>query len=71
MKNQITFIGDLEVEVAYDDILEMSIEKKLIDIDEISILFEIEENQKIIQTLPGFGELKINLGNDYSQNWFI
>lgn len=71
MKNQITFIGDLEVEVAYDDILEMSIEKKLIDIDEISILFEIEKNQKIIQTLPGFGELKINLSNDYSQNWFI
>ena len=71
MKNQITFIGDLEVEVACDDILEMSIEKKLIDIDEISILFKIEENQKIIQTLPGFGELKINLDNDYSQNWFI
>lgn len=71
IKNQITFIGDLEVEVACDDILEMSIEKKLIDVDEISILFEIEENVKIIQTLPGFGELKINLGNDYSQNWFI
>jgi len=71
IKNQITFIGDLEVEIACEDVLDMSIEKKLIDVDEIYILFEIEEDQKIIQTLPGFGELKINIGNDYSQNWFI
>ena len=70
-ENQKTFFGDLEVHVACESFLEISIDKKFIEVDNISILFEIEEDEKIVQTLPGFGELKIDLGNDYSQNWFI
>jgi len=66
-----TFIGDLEVEVACGSWLEMSIDKRMIKEDEISIRFEIQRDNKVIQTLPGFGELKIDLGNDYSQNWFV
>ena len=66
-----TFIGDLEVEVACGSWLEMSIDKQTIEDDEISIRFEIVQDERVIQTLPGFGELKIDLGNDYSQNWFV
>jgi len=66
-----TFIGELEVDVACGDWLEVSIDKTTIDIDEISIRFELEKGGSVVQTLPGFGELKIDLGSDYSQNWFI
>lgn len=71
LKSQRTSIGILDIEVAFEDVFEFSIDKKSIDSDSISIIFEIEQNGKIIQSLPGFGELKIDLGNDYSQNWFI
>ncbi|MCK9490962.1 MAG: glycoside hydrolase family 57 protein [Sulfurimonas sp.] len=71
MKSQKTFIGPLEVEVAFENVFELSIDKKLIEDDSISLIFEVEQDEKIIQSLPGFGELKIDLGNDYSKNWFI
>ncbi len=71
IKTQKTLIDTLEVNVAYEEIFELSIDKKLISIDSISIIFEIEQNNKIVQTLPGFGELKIDLNDDYSKNWFI
>jgi hypothetical protein len=69
--SQKTFIGPIEVEVAFEDVFEISIDKKLIETDSISIIFEVEQNGKIIQSLPGFGELKIDLGDDYSKNWFV
>lgn len=61
----------MEVETACGDWFEMSIDKSGMDVDEISILFEIQKDDMVVQTLPGFGELKIDLGNDYSQNWFV
>lgn len=70
-KTQKTFIGELEIEVAFGTILEMSINKESIDIDAISIIFEIEQDKKVIQSLPGFGELKIDFSSDYSENWFV
>ncbi len=70
-KTQKTFIGDLEVDVACENWLEMSIDKTKIKEDEIFIRFEVKDGSKVVQTLPGFGELKLDLGNDYSQNWFI
>ncbi len=71
IKSQKTSIGPLEVEVAFDDVFELSIDKKLIDTDSISIIFKVERDEKIIQSLPGFGELKIDLGDNYSKNWFV
>ncbi len=70
-KDKKTFIGDLEVEVVCGSCIEMAIDKTKIDIDEISIRFELVQDSSVIQILPGFGELKIDLGNDYSQNWFV
>ncbi len=71
LKTEKTFFGKLEVDVACEDWLEVSIDKTKIDKDEISLRFEIEKDGIVIQTLPGFGELKIDLGSDYSRNWFI
>lgn len=53
------------------EFLELSISKQKLDSHEITIRFEIEKDDKVIQTLPGFGELKITLNDDYSRNWFI
>ena len=66
-----TFIGNLEVDTACGDWFEIAVDKNKIDKDEISIRFELEKDGNIIQTLPGFGELKIDLSRDYSQNWFV
>ena len=64
-------LDNLVITMACDDWLEVCIDKTKIDKDEISLRFELEEEGNVIQTLPGFGELKIDLGNDYSQNWFV
>ena len=64
-------IGNLEVDVACKEWLEISIDKKDIKVDEISMRFEIQKDARVVQTLPGFGELKIDMGYDYSQNWFV
>ena len=71
LKTEKTFFGNIEVDVACEDWLEVSIDKSKIDKDEISVRFEIEKDGVVVQTLPGFGELKIDLGSDYSRNWFI
>lgn len=70
-QTQTVFIGDLEVNVAYKNVLEMSIDKSKIHADDINIRFELEKDGMVVQTLPGFGELKIDLSNDYSHNWFV
>lgn len=71
LSNSKSYIGELEVVMACENWFEMSIEKHTIDLDEIAIRFELESEGSVVQMLPGFGELKIDLGNDYSQNWFI
>ncbi len=66
-----TFIDNLKVEVVIGDWFEVCIDRSKIFHDEISIRFELEKDGKVIQTLPGFGELRMNLGDDYSHNWFV
>ena len=66
-----TTLEDLEIEVACEDWLEVSINKTTIDKEQIALRFELEKDGKIIQILPGFGELTIDINSDYSHNWFI
>jgi len=61
----------IEIRSVCKNLLEISIDKRDIDVDEISLRFEVIKDSRVIQTLPGFGELKLDLGNDYAQNWFI
>jgi len=52
--------------------IEMAVPRKLFgDLQRIHLRFEIEEQGKIIQTLPGFGALEMDLDEDYSKNWYI
>jgi len=61
----------IEIRSVCKNLLEISIDKRDIDVDEISLRFEVIKDSRVIQTLPGFGELKLDLGNDYAQNWFV
>ncbi|WP_345993865.1 glycoside hydrolase family 57 protein [Sulfurimonas sp. HSL-1716] len=70
-ETQKVFLDGLEVNVACKDQLEISIDKSKMKNGEIHIRFELEKEGSVIQTLPGFGELKIDVGNDYSHNWFV
>lgn len=66
-----TLIQGIEIESACSEWLEISLGKKRIKQKKIFLRFEIEDNSNSVQTLPSFGELEIDLQDDYSKNWFI
>ena len=37
----------------------------------VHLRFVIEQDDKIVQILPGYGALEIHLDEDYSSNWFV
>ena len=49
----------------------MKINKKSINVDKLQFRFELFEDDVVVQTLPGFGELEIDLTTDYSENWYV
>jgi len=55
-----------------DSHIELSINREVFA-SEMSptLLFEFRESDTIIQTLPGYGSLEIDLTKDYTNNWFI
>ncbi len=59
------------VEIAVDKWLEIAVDKSGIDIDKLVFRFELGKEDIITQTLPGFGELEIDLDADYSEKWFV
>ncbi len=61
----------LEIESACNEWLELSIDKSSMAVKKISLRFEIHTKESALQTLPSFGDLVINLDDDYSQNWFV
>ena len=67
----LTLVGQLKVESACQKTLELSIEKEHLQADEISIRFEINNADRAVQSIPGFGELPLSLHDDYSKNWYI
>ncbi|WP_457749787.1 glycoside hydrolase family 57 protein [Sulfurimonas sp.] len=64
-------IDGVAIQSRCQDYLEFSINKKMLGHTEIFIRFELNDGIKTLQTLPSFGELQINLNDDYSQNWFV
>jgi hypothetical protein len=62
---------DISLEIACDTWLELSIDFGATDAREVQLRFEIERDGIIIQTLPGYGELEIDLATNYAENWFI
>jgi alpha-amylase/alpha-mannosidase (GH57 family) len=37
----------------------------------VHLRFEFEQNDTILQTLPGYGALQIDTDEDYTENWFV
>ncbi len=62
---------DITIEIVAKKWLEICIDKSSIRVDKLQIRFELFNENNVIQTLPGFGELEIHLRTDYSQNWFV
>ncbi|WP_296824214.1 glycoside hydrolase family 57 protein [Sulfurovum sp.] len=57
--------------IACDTWLEFSLDFNGIEVESVQFRFEIERDGIIIQTLPGFGELKIAMNTTYAENWFV
>ena len=39
--------------------------------DAVHLRFEIRQGKRIVQTMPGFGSLLIDLNETYAHNWFV
>jgi alpha-amylase/alpha-mannosidase (GH57 family) len=63
--------NQIKLLVACDSWLELSLDFTKMDTQEVQLRFEIERENIIIQTLPGFGELEIILDASYTENWFV
>ena len=60
------------VKAALDKIVEISIDKRRFQgAGAVTLRMEIEIGTEAVQTLPGVYELRIDLGDDYSENWFV
>lgn len=60
------------MDLAVDKRIEMAISKALFkDFSIVHLRFEIVKEDQIIQTMPGYGALCIDLNETYTSNWFI
>ncbi len=62
---------ELHVDFAFDELLEFKIKKDKSWEGKIKFRFELYKDKRLIQTLPGFGELEIDLEANYARNWFV
>ncbi|MBN2896315.1 MAG: glycoside hydrolase [Campylobacterales bacterium] len=61
----------LDIKIACDRWLEMRLDVSRLEELRLQIRFELFSGMQVVQTLPGFGELEIDLSSDYSENWFV
>ena len=60
------------IDFAVDERIELAISKAhFADYSSVHLRFEILNEHEIIQTMPGYGALFINLNETYVQNWFV
>jgi alpha-amylase/alpha-mannosidase (GH57 family) len=71
LQNRKKQFSSIVIESACDEWLELSIDKTMINIERLNIRFEIEMQEGTLQTLPSFGDLQMDLNDDYSKNWFV
>ena len=63
---------DEPVTVRIGHSIEMALPRTLLgDKETIHLRIEIDEDERIVQTLPGFGALRIEPAIDYRANWFV
>jgi hypothetical protein len=63
--------GGIVFEVAFEDWLEIKIDASSIESQKLDFRFELSSGDAVIQTLPSFGELEIDMENDFSDRWFV
>jgi len=67
-KNQ----NDNGIEFYCDEAIELSISRSLFkEFDVVHLRLEIVDEDEIIQAMPGFGPLEINMNEKYLNNWFV
>ena len=66
-----TIMDGIKINMACNEWLEFSIAKKNIKKDKILLRFEIEDTNALLQIVPSFGMLEINLNDAYTKNWFV
>jgi len=71
LQNQKVMLGDCELVLYVDYWIEMSLDISTIANETLSLRFELCSDTEVLQTLPGFGHLSIDLVRDYSSNWFV
>jgi len=64
-------VQNIVINLACKEQLDISIAKQKIAQKKIWLRFEIKDGSGFVQTLPGWGELEIDLQDDYEKNWFI
>ena len=70
-KKSVSELNSIKLDVACVTWLELSLDFSALDAGEIQLRFEIERDGIITQTLPGYGELEVNLATTYAENWFV
>lgn len=63
--------GDIAFEVAYQDRIEIKVQRSSIDEQKLYFRFELFSDDAVIQTLPSFGELEVDVESDFSDRWFV
>ncbi|OHE15849.1 MAG: glycoside hydrolase [Sulfurimonas sp. RIFOXYD2_FULL_37_8] len=63
--------GEIVFDVAFENWLEIKIETGSIQRQKLNFRFELSSGDAVIQTLPSFGELEIDMENDFSDRWFV
>lgn len=71
LKNQKMMLGECELVLYVDQWIEFSIDISRISSEMLSLRFELCSDSEVLQALPGFGHLSIDLVRDYSSNWFV
>ena len=60
------------IQFALAERLELALSRELFDENaQVHLRFEIRKGTEIIQTMPGYGSLAINMDETYSENWFV
>ncbi|MDD5372298.1 MAG: glycoside hydrolase family 57 protein [Sulfurimonas sp.] len=70
-KHYLSSHADITYEVAYEDRIEIRIDKSSIKKQKLDFRFELSSGGTVIQTLPGFGVLEIDMDSDFSDRWFV
>jgi hypothetical protein len=60
------------VQLAVDERIELALSKSHFqDYSVVHLRFEIVDGHDIVQTMPGYGALAVDLDETYADNWFV